>query len=71
MNFGTANWVIMRSFHCLNLVGIGCNADFLSRFKVINPETLKFTERDKEEFNDIIQTNPPQIHNIKETLRSW
>ena len=47
-NWKTAcDWVIIRSFHCPNLVGIGCNTDFLSRFKVINPETLKFTERDK------------------------
>ena len=25
---------MMRSFHCPNLVRIGCNADFLSRFQV-------------------------------------
>ena len=24
----------MKSFHCLNLVKIGCNAEFLSRFQV-------------------------------------
>ena len=28
------NWLMMRSFHCPNLVRIGCNADFLSRFQV-------------------------------------
>ena len=48
------HWVIMRSFYCPNLVGIGCNAYFLSRFKVINPETLKFTERDKKVFKVLI-----------------
>ena len=28
------NWLMIRSFHCPNLVRIGCNADFLSRFQV-------------------------------------
>ena len=28
------NWLIRISFHCPNLVRIGCNAKILSRFKV-------------------------------------
>ena len=40
------DWLNMRSFHCPYLEGIGCNADFLSRFTLIN-ETLIFAERDK------------------------
>ena len=35
------DWKIMRSFHSPYLVEIGCNADFLSRFKVINPGGMK------------------------------
>ena len=29
----TCNWLMMRSSHCPNLVRIGCNTDFLSRFQ--------------------------------------
>ena len=43
------DWLYMRSFHYPYLVGIGCNADFLSRFKVINPGGLKFAEPDRNE----------------------
>ena len=39
--------IIRKSFHCPYLVEIGFNADFLSRFKVINPGGLKFAERDR------------------------
>ena len=42
-----SDWLNMRSFHCPYLEGIGCNADFLSRFTLINPGGLKFAERDK------------------------
>ena len=44
------DWLIMRSFHCPYLVGTGCNTDFLSRFKVIEPGGSKFAERDRNEF---------------------
>ena len=50
------DWLNMRSFHCPYLEGIGCNADFLSRFTLINPETLIFAERDKKEFQKKINS---------------
>ena len=43
------DWVIMSSFHSPYLVGILCNAVFLSHFKVIDPGGLKFAERDRKE----------------------
>ena len=53
------DWLNMRSFHCPYLEGIGCNADFLSQFTLIDPSGLKFAERDKKEFRllYIVQSN--------------